>query len=258
MLFGKFKIAKDEEGAIAFVDYEHWYYSYHNIYNMKPNVRDWYDEIVSEYQVKELFFFGDFKEYGMSCELGKLKEFNSHIVNTTNTKEGANKDFTDFIMLDYIYQKAVEERCPDTFVIFTGDGHFDSVIKYLRNKLHKKVITYGVKRAFSGKLKSASSSYVEMPRYIQEQQYYIELILKTLRFIENKPQKQATYWKTVKNVAEHNGLSEERIQVALDDLMNQKYIAEHEVNVYNGKMRVLNVDWLKLEKDGVWKKEFVS
>ena len=33
----------------------------------------------------------------------------------------------------------------------------------------------------------------------------------------------ATYSKTVENVSAHSGVSRERIQAALDDLMNNKY-----------------------------------
>ena len=31
--------------AAVFVDYEHWYYGYHNKVQMKPNVEEWIDEL---------------------------------------------------------------------------------------------------------------------------------------------------------------------------------------------------------------------
>ena len=50
----------DKPSAAVFVDYEHWYYGYNNIFSMKPNVQEWYDELTEEYNVKKLMFFGDF------------------------------------------------------------------------------------------------------------------------------------------------------------------------------------------------------
>ena len=50
----------DKPSAAVFVDYEHWYYGYNNIFSMKPNVQEWYDELKEEYNVKKLMFFGDF------------------------------------------------------------------------------------------------------------------------------------------------------------------------------------------------------
>ena len=35
----------DKPSAAVFVDYEHWYYGYNNIFSMKPNVQEWYDEL---------------------------------------------------------------------------------------------------------------------------------------------------------------------------------------------------------------------
>lgn len=37
--------------AAVFVDYEHWYYGYHNKVQMKPNVEEWIDELKQEYEI---------------------------------------------------------------------------------------------------------------------------------------------------------------------------------------------------------------
>lgn len=67
------------------------------------------------------------------------------------------KDFTDFIMLDKIYQTAYSDKDIDTYIIFTGDSHFTSVVLFLKNVCRKKVVVYGVKNAFSGQLMTAAS-----------------------------------------------------------------------------------------------------
>ena len=210
----------DKPSAAVFVDYEHWYYGYNNIFSMKPNVQEWYDELTK------------------------------NVVHTASTKDGVDKDFTDFIILDAIYREAAKKDSPDVFVIFTGDAHFNLAIKYLR-ELKKKVIIYGVKRSLSNKLKSSANSYVEMPRTNQEQHYYYDAILKSL-YILKKRRKMATYYKTIDNVSAHSGVSRERIQAALDDLMSNKYLAEEEKQYRGKKPKVLVVNWDRLEEEGLW------
>ena len=64
----------DKPRAAVFVDYEHWYYGYNNIFSMKPNVQEWYDELTEEYNVKKLMFFGDFNGSAIEKELPKLEK----------------------------------------------------------------------------------------------------------------------------------------------------------------------------------------
>ena len=221
----------DKPSAAVFVDYEHWYYGYNNIFSMKPNVQEWYDELTEEYNVKKLMFFGDFNGSAIEKELPKLEKITKNVVHTASTKDGVDKDFTDFIILDAIYREAAKKDSPDVFVIFTGDAHFNLAIKYLR--------------------KSSANSYVEMPRTNQEQHYYYDAILKSL-YILKKRRKMATYYKTIDNVSAHSGVSRERIQAALDDLMSNKYLAEEEKQYRGKKPKVLVVNWDRLEEEGLW------
>ena len=57
------------------------------------------------------------------------------------------KDMTDFIMLDYIYQTAALRPEIGVYILFTGDAHFQSVTKYLAQRLGKEVVIYGVTEA---------------------------------------------------------------------------------------------------------------
>lgn len=245
-LFGK----KEKQTAIVFVDYEHWYYGYNNIFSMKPNVEEWYRELTEEYNVKELMFFGDFNGSAIENELPRLEKITKSVVHTASTKDGVDKDFTDFIILDSIYREAAKKGSPEVFIIFTGDAHFNLAIKYLRD-IKKKVIVYGVKHSLSNKLKSSANSYVEMPRTKQEQQYYYDAILKSLSILQNR-RKMATYTKTIENVSSHNGISKERIKSALDDLMNNKYLTIEEKKYHGKKPKVLRVNWRRLKEDGLW------
>ena len=225
---GLFK-KNDKQTAVAFVDYEHWFYSYTNKFNMSPNVDEWYNEICSEYKLENLYFYGDFNNRVIGPELEKLSKYTRNVIHTASMKDGVDKDFTDFIILDAIYREAAKKKSPDVFIIFT-------------------VIIYAVKFALSNKLKSSANSYVEMPRQTQEQQFYINLIIDSLKRLKNMD-KVATYWKTVNSVAEYNKISPERIQMTLDGLLNQKYLYEEESEFRGRKQRILKADWKRIEEN---------
>lgn len=250
MLGGLFS---NKSTAAVFVDYEHWYYGYKNIFAMRPNVEEWYKELKEEYNVKSITFFGDFHGSPIERDLERLEKLSKNVVHTASTKDGVDKDFTDFIILDAIYREAAKKNSPEVFIIFTGDAHFNLAIKYLR-ELKKKAIVYGVKHSLSNKLKASANSYVEMPRSNQERKYYYDAILQSL-YILKKRRKMATYSKTVENVSSHSGVSRERIQAALDDLMNNKYLNMTEKKYHGKKPKILEADWNKLKADGLWKEK---
>jgi len=239
--------------AAVFVDYEHWYYGYHNKVQMKPNVEEWLEELKQEYDVDRLYIFGDFSEPRISGELEKLKRLTEHVIHTASTKEGVDKDFTDVIILDAIYRSMAEKNNDKVYILFTGDAHFTKVVEYLKEK-GKKVIIYGVRFSFSNALKSVATSYVEMPRQEQERSHYNELILTSLDLLRKKNRKPS-YWKTVENVASYNHVPKSRVRTALDGMISQKYIAV-EVQRYGHdrehRQQLLEVDWERLQADGLW------
>ncbi len=247
-MFGR----KKQTSAVAFVDYEHWFYGYSNKFQMKPNVKEWLDELKAEFTIRDLYIFGDFSEPNIEQDMNRLSSITSGIVHTASEKNGVDKDFTDVIMLDYIYRYAAKKKSPDVYIIFTGDAHFMKVAEYLK-ELGKKVIIYGVKFGFSNTLKSVATSYVEMPRQSQQKDYYNDLIFVSLNRLRSKPRTLITYWKTITSVSEYNHVPKERIKHALDNLLRQKYIVESEKIGYNGKkFDVLVVDWDKVEQDNIW------
>ena len=67
---------------------------------------------------------------------------------------------------------------------------------------------------------------MEMPRQSQEKNHYNELILTSLNRLRNKPKTTVTYGKTVKSVSEYNHVPYEKVKLALDNLLKQKYILE--------------------------------
>ena len=114
-------------------------------YSSRPEIKKWKNELDKKYNISDMFFFGDFSNPGMRYEISKIREVSNNVIETQNTSQHYKKDFTDFIMLDSIYQRAMFAKDIDTFIIFTGDGHFTSVVKFLTNTCKKEVIVYAVR-----------------------------------------------------------------------------------------------------------------
>ena len=102
-MFGFGKSSKPR--AAVFVDYEHWFYGYHNNFHMRPNFEEWIQELKNEYDIDELHVFGDFSERQIGAELPELQRItNNNVTHTASDKLGVDKDFTDVIILDHIYR----------------------------------------------------------------------------------------------------------------------------------------------------------
>lgn len=71
-----------KSSAVVFVDYEHWYYGYNNIFSMRPNVEEWVEELKEEYNVKDITFFGDFHGSPIEKELPRLEKISKGVVHT--------------------------------------------------------------------------------------------------------------------------------------------------------------------------------
>ena len=192
----------------------------------------------------------------MEKELNKIRQVSNHIIETKNGDEHFKKDFTDFIMLDAIYQAAMfsDEK---VFILFTGDGHFTSVAAFLKNRLRKKVVVYGVKDAFSTALKAASSEWMEIPsdRNIFFNCY--KLILEYISYLdEHGRDYRPTFWGTIRAVSERNEIEQPVAEAALRQLIDQEYIQQKQERVsFNKQIRVLTVDWEKAIQDGLWNSE---
>jgi len=257
-LFGMFrKRAKQAEppSAVIFVDYEHWSISLEKLYGMKPRVKERYNEISKKYNIKKILFFGDFTNPTLRSQMDNIREITNNIIDTANSGASFKKDFTDFIMLDYIYQEADEHPDIDTYILFTGDGHFSSVTRYLKIRKQKKVVVYGVKGAVSGKLKSIADECIELPTVDDERGKYYDMLIENFNYLFTKRQKKVypTFFSTIKNVASHYNVSEDNVRMALQELIDMGVIIKKDERVdYNRTVKVLGVDWEQAIKHGLW------
>lgn len=241
--------------AIAFVDFEHWYISLTKMYDKKPDIKGWYTEMSSKYNVTEVCFFGDFSNYSLRSEIPRIREITNFVIETQNASSHHKKDYTDFIMLDHIYQRAMTAHDIDTFIIFSGDGHFSSVVSFLNIKMGKNVGIYGVRDAVSNQLKNSASWVIELPAQNTEHLEYYRMILRNLKNLNAKKGNKRQYpafWPTVEAVSKYNEAPKDKVTEALRAMIDEGYIYQSQQRLRTKTIKVLNINWDKVGKDKIF------
>ena len=246
---------KSRPNCIAFVDFEHWYISLERQYRVKPDIKAWKEELQKTYDVEEIAVFGDFSNAGLRSSLDHIRDTTPMVFDTKNSSEHYKKDFTDFIMLDYIYQKAMTRRDIDTFIIFTGDGHFSSVVRFIINQCHKKVGIYGITGAVSQQLKNAASWAHELPSDSEVYKTYYKIIAQTFDYltVHREFGINSTPEKIVERIATKHKIEKVEVAKALCQMLDDGYVYKAVVtDEKHGKVSVLKPNWELLSRDKLW------
>ena len=198
--------------------------------------------------------FGDFLGGSLKNEVRKIRGYTNDIVETNNGSGRVKKDFTDFIMLDKIYQTAYKNDAIDTYVIFTGDAHFSSVVLFLKNTCRKRVIVYGVKNAFSEQLKTAASECRELeppdPEKIKMHTIGTAIIEKVRSLEQSNKNARPTYLKTVAVVASNSGFEKADCRKAMDELIELGVVTQYVRKVGENDVKLIRVDYKKAASFG--------
>ncbi len=250
-IFGAIK--KNKPKAVVFVDYEHWYISLYRMYQIHPNLKGWMADLKERYDVLDVTFFADFSNQHLANEIPRIREITNNIIFTAPTGTGAHKkDFTDFIMLDYLYQRAMSAKDIDTFIIFSGDGHFSSVVNFLKNTLDKEVGIYGVKDALSNQLRNIASWVNTVPSEDDIYKPYYQAIFELL---SRKEAFKLSAQEVVNQSVAKTKLSKEIAHNAVDRLISNGYIQLKKVHTDRSKIKVftaLFAAWDKVKADGLY------
>ena len=183
----------------VFVDYEAWFYGCRNQYQAEPDVVSWFNHIRDKGQIDDVFFFADFSHEAIKDHIVKLRNISNSIIDCSKGEK--TKEYTDFIMLDHIYQRLFRQSDIKQFILFTGDSHFQSVVAFLRNFNEKKVGIYALEGSLSPLLAEASDWYVKMVPSNLRHEAIKKALLKNLSWICEKPDAIPTFSKTVSVVA---------------------------------------------------------
>lgn len=245
---------------MAFVDYEHWYICLHKMYHIRPDIEGWVRDMSASMDVKALYFFGDFSNNSsLRDEITKIRGFTSKIIETGNAGSHIKKDFTDFIMLDHIYQEAMSRRDNiDVFILFTGDAHFNSAASFLKNICKKEVGIYGIRGGFSNQLKTTASWWIEYPNDAERLKPYFQVIFTSLDKLEKAEKKRKqlpTFIRTVESVSAANHLPRDEVRQAMQWLVDNSYILRRQEYFFGKKIMTIAVDWRKVVCDGLWTPE---
>lgn len=250
------KQPKENKRAVIFVDYEHWFISFEKLYHKKPDIKAFRDELSQSYDIVDISFFADFSNPALRAEISRIRAVTGSIIETQNSSSHYKKDFTDFIMLDHIYQEAMMRTNVDTFIIFSGDGHFSSVVSFLKTKCRKEVGIYGVKDAISNTLREAADFTVEVSGEDMILKERAGMILKNLKALEDahkgKKKARITFWATAEAVSKAYGVDKNDIADALRKLLEKKYLNQHQIRAGTKSIKVISIDWEKCKKDGLY------
>ena len=159
----EFKVLKTTDEDIAtmntmvFIDYESLFISFSKEYCQAPMLDQLLTELKSSGKILKIFAFGDFTKPEISQERNHIRTITSNIIDCGNESLNSKKDFTDFIMLDHVYQELIQTKDIQQFILVTGDGHFSSAATFIRTFMDKTVGVYGVYGSLSRQLKECSS-----------------------------------------------------------------------------------------------------
>lgn len=231
--------------AVAFVDYEHWYISLKTNYGLKPNIKAWFEDLNSKFNLAEVSFFADFSHKSLADEIGRIRLFSNKIIDT-RSPNGVQKDFTDFIILDNMYQKALSSDDIDVFILFSGDGHFSSVTSFLKNFYHKEVVVYGINGCFSNQLReTATISYILPTEQDINESFYGNIF----NYLKTSPAPTFNDAIATATKKSRGKASKQQITAAMKTLMKNDVISERAIANQKGKkQKMLFVDWEKAEK----------
>lgn len=209
------------------------------------------EKIKEEYEVVETLFFADFSNQKLANEIPRIRELTNGIIYTAPTGNGTHKkDFTDFIMLDYLYQSAIDDKDIDTYIIFTGDGHFSSVVNFLKNKQKKEVGIYAVNDALSTQLSNVASWIKTVPSEEEVLAPYTKALIEYLK--QHSGQKQTK--KAILQGANKSGRFNKNIlEESLDNLVQEKYIdVRMAYTEKKGSVQAYIPNWEKIEESGIF------
>ena len=220
----------------VFVDYEAWFYGCRNQYKTEPDVLDWFNHVKDKGQIDDVLFFADFAHEAIKDHIVKLRNISNSIIDCSKGEK--TKDYTDFIMLDHIYQRLFRQPDIKHFILFTGDSHFQSIVAFLRNFNEKKVGIYAIDGSLSPLLAEAANWYTRVVPSSGRVDAIKRAITKNLAWVSEKDDVVPTFTKTVTVVARNNPeYSDQDVSAVLSSMITLGLIRQEEAIIpYSGHL----------------------
>jgi len=229
--------------TVAIVDYEHWFYSMWGEYGIRPNIEEWFERI-SDNRLLDIKVYADFSKEDIFKELPRIRHFTNTIVDTRSPNARVEKDLTDFIVLNELYQLAWRRGDIEKVVLLTGDGHFSPAVSFLRTVCGMEVEVYGVRGCINTNLRLSASTIHELPGSLA---YLLPCAERVFEYID-KVRKEAPWYNfcfvpLAEQVSTCYGYSLQIVKDTIETLIRQDYIRRESKYVNSQEKTVLAVDW---------------
>lgn len=144
---------ENQQAVALFIDYEYVVRGAKEARRQVPSPVSLINVALEHGWVAEARAFADFNDkviepYADQLVAGSINKIQSPV---EVHNDGRVKNYTDFFMLDHIYQTAHTRPDIAVYILMTGDGHFGNVAAYLKHRLQKKVIVVGYEGSISQK-----------------------------------------------------------------------------------------------------------
>ena len=142
-----------------FIDYEHVAYGALNSGLAFPAPATLMEKAEKRGRVLIARAFADFNEPRLAATADNLVTASIEKVHcpTETRSDGTTKHYTDFQILDNIYQTTHANPDVPVYVLMTGDGHFSPVAAFLKHRLQKTVVVAGLRGNTHKKLQDSGS-----------------------------------------------------------------------------------------------------
>lgn len=221
-----------------FVDAENLVYGYLNRFRAKLDPGKLV-EIANEYgTVKYYKCFGDFTNPGLKEYENRFKANTFDIISEPSVeRNGKFKEFTDFNMLNHIYQTLIDDDSVTTYVLGSGDGHFSELVNRLRIRHGKTVVIVGVDGTISSKLRTAEVRTLDGSEAIAEFDYQ-----SLIRFMQSGDSmgKILTFGSTLRVYTQ---APRDEVAQALKELLKEGCLCQVVEDIEGKKVRRLRINY---------------
>jgi len=232
--------------TVVFIDYESLYFSFMNKYAIAPDLGPMIDDVKRHARILKIKVFGDFTKPEIDRERNRIRTVTSDIIDCGNEVGRLRKDFTDFILLDHVYQEVIQNAAVQQYVLFTGDGHFSSVATFLKTFMDKVVGVYGIPGTLSNQLRDCCSWSKLINIVDEEDAVYQMNLLRNFRAIEQKGL-VATFRKTVEHVARVYNGNEYKYELILSEMIADGFVTRQAVRLNGNEFMSISPDWEKID-----------
>lgn len=206
--------------TLIYVDYESLFYGMYDRFKLKPNLDALLEDLKAQGRFAEsIKVFGDFSNDLIKSEQGKIRTITSTIIDCQQpNSDGHKKDYTDFLMLDSIYQDSMTKPHVEQFVLITGDNHYSSVATFLRTQKDKVIGVYAVEGTLGRQLADCSSWVKTIQPKDATEEKYRENLIQCMKSAQDKSIK-STFMNTLNHVTNYYGGLYDMYRRVLSDMI---------------------------------------